>query len=104
MRDRKIENLIIGSLKELMEVLDGKIIGPLDSNARIFGRKGFLDSMGLVALITDLEEKIEEEFGVPLILADELAISQKKSPFRTVSSLGQFIGMLLEKEEQNERA
>ncbi len=104
MEDQRIERLIIESLQEVKEVLDEQNIDSIDSGTRIFGRKGLLDSMGLVSLITDLEEKIEEEFGVSLILADERAMSQKKSPFRTVSSLAQYVGMLVEEEKQNERA
>ena len=104
MKDGKIETLIMESLRELAEVLDVQIAGPIDSNTRIFGQKGVLNSMALVTLITDLEEGIEEEFGVSLILADDRAMSQKRSPFRTVSSLAQYISMLIEEEEQNERA
>ena len=98
--NQKIEALIIAALEEVMEVLDGEILVSADSDTRIFGRKGLLDSMGLVSLITDLEERIEEEFGVSLILADERAMSQKKSPFRTVSSLAQYVDMLMEEEAE----
>lgn len=104
MENQMIESLIIRSLNELVEVLDVQIMGSVDSNTRIFGQKGVLDSMGLVTLITDLEEGIEDEFGVSLILADERAMSQKNSPFRTISSLTQYIGILIEEEKQNERA
>ncbi len=96
MEIQKVEGLIIESLQEVKQVLDEQNIGPLDSDTRIFGRKGVLDSMGLVSLITDLEEKIEDEFGISMILADERAISEQKSPFRSVSSLAQYICMLME--------
>ena len=102
--NQKIEGLIIAALEEVMEVLDGEIIGSAGSDTRIFGPKGLLDSMGLVSLITDLEEKIEDEFGVSLILADERAMSREKSPFRTVSSLARYIDMLMEEEKHNESA
>ena len=104
MENQKIEGLIIRSLNELVEVLDVQIIGSVDSNTRIFGQEGVLDSMGLLTLITDLEEGIEDEFGVSLILADERAMSQKNSPFRTISSLSQYIGILIEEERHNESA
>jgi ssRNA-specific RNase YbeY (16S rRNA maturation enzyme) len=58
--------------------------------------------MGLVTLITDLEESIEEKFGVSLVLADDRAMSQKRSPFRSVSSLTQYISSLMQEERQNE--
>ena len=102
MTKQKVENLIIKSLQELNEVLDSRIIEPVGSDTRIFGRKGALDSMGLVTLITDLEEKLEYEFDVSLILADDRAMSQEKSPFHSVSSLAHYICMLLEEETQND--
>ncbi|MFX0199472.1 MAG: hypothetical protein ACFFCW_25400 [Candidatus Hodarchaeota archaeon] len=98
---QKIEDLVMRSLQEVKEVLDEHGISSLGSDTRIFGRQGLLDSMGLVSLITDMEETIEDEFGISLILADERAMSQKKSPFRTVSSLAQYICMLIAEEKQN---
>ena len=103
MERQTVESLIIKSLFELNEILEDKIIGPVDSETRIFGRKGVLDSMGLVTLITDLEEKLEEEFGVSVILADDRAMSQEKSPFRSVYSLAEYVCMLLEEETENEK-
>ena len=98
MRIERIEHLIIKSLKDVKEALDEENLDLLDSDICLFGQKGILDSMGLVSLITDLEERIENEFGVSLILADESAMSQKKSPFRTVSSLAKYIYRLIEEE------
>ena len=102
MTKQRVEGLIIRSLQELNEVLDGRIIGPVDSETRIFGQKGALDSLGLVTLITDLEEKLEQEFGVFLVLADDRAMSQKKSPFRTVRTLAEYVSLLIK--EQSPRA
>lgn len=64
----------------------------------LFGRKGKLDSIGLVNLVVAVETLIEEEFDVNLTIADERAMSQKHSPFRTVSTLADYIIMLLEEE------
>lgn len=100
MKIQKIEGIIIKTLQELNEALKGRIIEPPDSNTRIFGSNGLLDSMGLVSLIVDLEERIEDEFGISLIIADERAMSQKKSPFRTVLSLAEFICSLIEEEKE----
>ena len=67
----------------------------------IYGNDGKLDSLGLVNFIVAIEEKVEDKFGVPIILADERAMSQKQSPFRTVGSLVDYIVILLE-EKTNE--
>ena len=61
----------------------------------LFGRGSSLDSLGLVSLIVDVERLFEEEHGVVLTLADDKAMSQKASPFRTVETLADYIGTLL---------
>ena len=102
MKIERIEHLIIKSLQELKEALDEENLDLLDSEIMLFGDKGILDSMGLVSLITDMEERIEDEFGISLILADESAMSQRKSPFRTVSSLAKYVYRLIKEERLNE--
>jgi acyl carrier protein len=61
----------------------------------IFGPESKLDSMGLVNLITIIEEKLEAETGVFYALADERAMSLESSPFKTVSTLKQYISGLI---------
>lgn len=62
----------------------------------LFGGGSGLDSMGLVTLIADLEERLAEAFDQPLVLADERAMSRSRSPFRTVGALEDYICSLLE--------
>lgn len=62
----------------------------------LFGPSGRLDSLGLVDLILAVEQKIAEELDVAVTLADEKAMSQKRSPFRTVGSLADYICHLLD--------
>jgi len=99
MNVQKIEEIILQTLGDLIESLSLK--GPdgnkINSDTVLFGNKGILDSMALVSLITDLEEKIEKEFDVPITLADERAMSEKRSPFRTVASLAEYISRLIER-------
>lgn len=59
-------------------------IGP---DTRLFGKDGLLDSMALVSMVMSLEQEIAEQFGAEIALADDKALSQKHSPFRTVGSL-----------------
>jgi len=66
----------------------------------LFGESGKLDSLGLVNLIVGTEQRLEELFEVSLTLADEKAISQKNSPFRTVGTLAEYISKLMEEKAQ----
>lgn len=67
----------------------------------LFGRSGKLDSLGLVILIVATEQKIEEEFGVTITLADERAMSQNNSLFKTIGTLADYIVLLLEERRTN---
>lgn len=63
-------------------------------DTRLFGVN--LDSMGIVFLVTDLEDRISDELDVDLTLADERAMSQKTSPFRSVKTLLKYANTLIE--------
>jgi len=93
----KVENLIIESLKELNEELENAALTSLSKETKLYGIDGVLDSLALVTLITDLEDKISDEFNKDMTLADEKAMSQRNSPFRSVESLTNYIFKILEK-------
>ncbi len=61
----------------------------------LYGQKSKLDSFGLVNLIVDIEQRIQDELGFSVDLADEKALSQKNSPFLTINSLSDYICGLL---------
>jgi len=62
---------------------------------RLLGSQSVLDSMHLVSLIVAIEREVEDTFGVALTLADERALSMKESPFRSIQSLADYIGILI---------
>ena len=57
-------------------------------------------SFWLVSFIVVVEQNIDDEFSVSLTLADERAMSQKNSPFRTLGSLIDYIEILLKEKEE----
>jgi acyl carrier protein len=61
----------------------------------LYGENGQLDSIKLVHLIVAVEERVEQEFGVTVTLADERAMSMRNSPFATVASLSSYVSSLL---------
>jgi D-alanine--poly(phosphoribitol) ligase subunit 2 len=66
-----------------------------DVNTRLFGKESELDSLGLVNLITSIEEGIEELTGNYIPIADERAFSLESSPFKTIETLASYIEILL---------
>jgi acyl carrier protein len=93
----KIITLIHQAAEESHEKLDDQMQNT-GVTIRLFGPSGILDSIGLVNLVVAAESAIEDEFGVSVALADDRAMSQKNSPFRTVSALADYIMMILEEE------
>ena len=86
----ELEKKIINFLEEfLKEELNETIELTLDS--KLFGGGGPLDSMALVNLLVDLEELLEDDFGVSTTLADEKAMSRRTSPFSRVKYLIEYI-------------
>jgi acyl carrier protein len=61
--------------------------------APIFGPDSALDSLGLVALLLDIEDGLRG-IGCEVVLSDERAMSQKRSPFRSVPALVGYITLV----------
>lgn len=89
--EQKIIGIILHEVSELNEQLDHKVAIENGENAGLYGLTGVLDSLGLVTLIVAVEQAIEDELGLAISLADERAMSQKNSPFRTIGTLADYI-------------
>lgn len=73
---------------------------PREPNAVLFGTKAEVDSLVLINLVILAERNIESDFGRTISLADERALLEEKSPFRSISSMATYVAKLL-KEESN---
>lgn len=95
----QILRLIFSAVNEINQQLpkDQQLVKSIDTV--LFGQQGKLDSLGLVNLIVATEQKIEEELGVAITIADEKAMSQKHNPFKTIGSLSDYISLLLKEGE-----
>ena len=103
MIDIDVPALVINSLNEIISEMDEKDqqqIKNLDKSTRIIGRKAVLDSLGLVSVIVDIEQKLSDVYAIDVTIADERAMSQEKSPFRTVGSLVEYVSLLLQEQTQ----
>jgi acyl carrier protein len=89
----KIEEIVFSTLNEVLENNDLEV-DDISVKTRLFGSDGILDSIGIVMLITELEEVLEDELSLEITLADDRAMSQKTSPFRNVGTLIQYIEKL----------
>lgn len=83
--------IVLAAADELNADLDTPIALDRGENAALYGREGVLDSLGLVSLVAAIEEGVQNRLGVSVVLADERAVSQRESPFRTVGTLVDYI-------------
>lgn len=97
----KIQELIIETARELTDQDEIEISGEIAGDTTLFGREGILDSMGLVSLIIAVEQAIEENYGILISLADEKALSQHQSPYRTVLTLAGYAVNEIEAKQKN---
>jgi len=61
----------------------------------LFGVGSSLDSLGLVNFIVAAEQIIDDKMGAAISIADERAMSQKNSPFRTIQTLADYVEILV---------
>jgi hypothetical protein len=90
-----IQQWIYDAIDEINEDLEQSEKILKSEDAQIFGTGSSLDSMGLVNLITLIEQRIEDETGKFISIADEKAMSMQSSPFKTVATLKEYIANLL---------
>ncbi|MGD9967845.1 MAG: hypothetical protein AB7T59_15090 [Hyphomonadaceae bacterium] len=80
----------------LTELGQMKVDGMVDPNAEIneeavlIGSRGIVDSHSLVNLLLSLEDHIEAVYGRCFDWNNDRAMSAKRSPFRTPSTLASF--------------
>ena len=88
MRD-KIEEIVLELVAEINGECEDKF--EISEDLILVGENGVLDSMDLVSLIINIEEKLADELDLSITIASDQAFSRKKSPFFNVNSLVDFI-------------
>jgi acyl carrier protein len=95
---KNVSELVIDVVKDVLEDQNKDLEILVTEDTQLFGEN--LDSMGIVFLMTDLESALSDEYDIDVSLADERAMSQKSSPFRTVKTLTKYVSLLISEEQQ----
>ena len=92
--DAEIQGIVLNAMQtaNLARAEDEQLI--VTPTAVLFGPDSPLDSLGLLSLLLDVEEELHTA-GYPVMLSDDRAMSQRRSPFRTVASLVEYIGTIV---------
>lgn len=95
----QIDEIVSRCMRDMAERYSLDLNGGVSRDTLLFGESGLLDSVGLVSLIVAIEQEIENDLGVSIVLADERAMSQKNSPFRSIGALADYAATLVAAEQ-----
>lgn len=95
MTREEIIQVVVSTFKQVMHDTDKSYEGEVDETTAIMGPDSPFDSVDLVTYIVAIEQVIEDDWNVSIILADDRAMSQAVSPFKSVGSIGNYIELLV---------
>lgn len=90
-----IHNCIFNALKSINEERESREKIVINAETCLFGEDAALDSLSLVSVIVDVEAFISSLSGREISLTDDRAMSQAVSPFSNVSTLSNYVLLLL---------
>src|SRR5262245_62054025 len=88
--DEAVQDVVLEAMRLANLAREDSAQLEVSPQAPIFGPDSALDSLGLVALLLDIEDGLRG-IGCEVVLSDERAMSQKRSPFRSVPALIAYI-------------
>lgn len=99
---RQITEIVVSCVRQIARDQTLTVPEEIDHATKLFGNGGIFDSLALVALVVLVERNIRDRFGNSVSLADDRAMSQERSPFRTVGSLSEYAESLLGDREKDD--
>ena len=88
-------SIVFDSLRRINATIARKKPVDIALETRLFGRRGSLNSLGLVWLVATVEQKIREEHARDLTLVDDRVTSGDIRPFYSVGTLIDYVAELL---------
>jgi acyl carrier protein len=80
-------DIVVASLAEVLIQSGLPALDSVTEDTVLVGKDAVLDSLGVVSLIVEVEQRVEQGQNVSITLANDKAMSQRNSPFRTVAVL-----------------
>ena len=96
--NQKVLHIVLDSIGIINQNLEQPLQVEKLNDCCIYGGADGLDSISLVALISLIEESVENKLGASIILANEKAMSMRNTPFRNVGVLTAYICELINAE------
>jgi len=83
-----MKELVIDALKELNEDLELKELENITDETPIFE---LLDSVAVLDLILEIEERLQEKYNRYIQVADDKAMDAKNTPFKNLKTLVEYL-------------
>lgn len=83
--------IVVASLKEVFAQSGMPEPESIGEETVLVGDDPVLDSLGVVQLIVEVEQRVEQGHDIALTLANDKAMSARNSPFRTVGVLADHV-------------
>jgi acyl carrier protein len=93
---KEIFSILAEILKEFAQEKDLEQLKNPTEETPLYGSGGTLDSLALVRLAVELEERIGDRLGKDISIVDDRAMSQKRSPFKNVGTFVDYLTLLVE--------
>jgi acyl carrier protein len=91
-----VYDIVVESLKEVFEQTGTAPPAEITDDTVLVGNDAVIDSLGVVSLIVEVEQRLEGAHGVSVTLANDKAMSARSSPFRTVGVLTDHAGAMVQ--------
>lgn len=79
--------IVLASIQEVFAQTGTDAPPVITEDTVLVGKDAILDSLGVVSLIVEVEQRVESEHNASVTLANDKAMSARNSPFRTVAVL-----------------
>jgi len=97
----EVLKVVYAAIDEVNESLPADEQVPKDEGTILVDKSGGLDSLVLINLVGEIEDRVEDDFDASITIANEDAMSQENSPFKTVGSLVDYVCKLIEEDDND---
>ena len=91
MNKQELVQMMIELLQDVLADSDAEYSAEVTAMTQLVGEGAAITSLSLISFITGVELAIEEKYDTELTLVSEEALSRRKSPFRMIDALSDYV-------------
>ena len=91
MKKQELVQMMIELLQDVLADSDAEYSAEVTATTQLVGEGAAITSLSLISFITGVELAIEEKYDTELTLVSEEALSRRKSPFRMIDALSDYV-------------